>query len=222
MVRPVWLNGSVFVYELSGCEFEPHCCHLNFRQTIECGFTLKLVRHMIITCSHASVYCFLKLLAVGKSKLIKEQPRLVAKDFLDLASTNSLQQICVSKVSKYGPQKTSYLDTFHAVTMIFIITSLSSVINLGRLVQLFELISFSKSNINGERRVMTDLHLSQPPFSIFAGNLNKITVCFFSKNKLGESKILKLLVHLACSENLSYNLWPNIFGIYQVSLKIFI
>ena len=63
--------------------------------------------------------------------------------------------------------------------MIFTITSLSSVINLGRLVQLFELIFFNKSNINGERRVMTDLHLSQPPFSIFAGNLNKITVFFF-------------------------------------------
>ena len=29
--RPVWLNGWVFVYELSGCEFESRCCHLNFR-----------------------------------------------------------------------------------------------------------------------------------------------------------------------------------------------
>ena len=27
----VWLNGWVFVYELSGCGFEPHCSHLNFR-----------------------------------------------------------------------------------------------------------------------------------------------------------------------------------------------
>ena len=24
---PVWLNGSVFVYELSGCEFKSRCCH---------------------------------------------------------------------------------------------------------------------------------------------------------------------------------------------------
>ena len=28
---PVWLNGWVFVYELSGCGFESRCCHLNFR-----------------------------------------------------------------------------------------------------------------------------------------------------------------------------------------------
>ena len=28
---PVWLNGWVFVYELSGCGFESCCCHLNFR-----------------------------------------------------------------------------------------------------------------------------------------------------------------------------------------------
>ena len=26
-----WLNGWVFVYELSGCGFESHCSHLNFR-----------------------------------------------------------------------------------------------------------------------------------------------------------------------------------------------
>ena len=59
----IWLNGWVFVYEISGCEFESRCCHLKlpiwcllqarssliFRQTIECEFTLKLVRGMIIT-----------------------------------------------------------------------------------------------------------------------------------------------------------------------------
>ena len=64
--RPVWLNGWVFVYKLSSCGFESHCCHLNFRygicfeqgvpwqtgKAIECGFTLKLVRDMIIRCSH--------------------------------------------------------------------------------------------------------------------------------------------------------------------------
>ena len=31
IVCPVWLNGRVFVYELSGCGFESHCSHLNFR-----------------------------------------------------------------------------------------------------------------------------------------------------------------------------------------------
>lgn len=27
---PVWLNGWIFVCNLSGCEFEFHCSHLNF------------------------------------------------------------------------------------------------------------------------------------------------------------------------------------------------
>ena len=27
----VWLNGWVFIYELSGCDFESPCCHLNCR-----------------------------------------------------------------------------------------------------------------------------------------------------------------------------------------------
>ena len=30
-VWPVWLNGRVFVYELSGCGFKSPYCHLNFR-----------------------------------------------------------------------------------------------------------------------------------------------------------------------------------------------
>ena len=30
-VRPVWLNGWVFVYELNGCGFESRCGHLIFR-----------------------------------------------------------------------------------------------------------------------------------------------------------------------------------------------
>ena len=29
--RPVWLNGWLFVYELSSCGFKSHCSHLNFR-----------------------------------------------------------------------------------------------------------------------------------------------------------------------------------------------
>ena len=31
IIWPVWLNGWVFVYELSGCGFESRCYHLNFR-----------------------------------------------------------------------------------------------------------------------------------------------------------------------------------------------
>ena len=55
-----------FVYKLNSCGFESRCCHVNFqmwrllrsrssltfRQTIECGFTLKLVRDMIIRIRH--------------------------------------------------------------------------------------------------------------------------------------------------------------------------
>ena len=61
---PVWLNGWVFIYELSGCGFESSCNHLNFRfracfeqgvpwhqATTECGFTPKRVRDMIRTYS---------------------------------------------------------------------------------------------------------------------------------------------------------------------------
>ena len=64
-IWPVWLNGWMFNYELSGCEFELRCCHLNFRygacfeqgvpwhsgKTIECGFTLELVLYIIRTYS---------------------------------------------------------------------------------------------------------------------------------------------------------------------------
>ena len=62
IIWPVWLNGWVFVYELSGCGFESSCHHLNFRfracfqqgvpdiqATIECGFTLKRMREIIRT-----------------------------------------------------------------------------------------------------------------------------------------------------------------------------
>ena len=64
IIWPVWLNGWVFVYELSGCRFESRCSHLNFRfracfeqgvpwhsGTMECGFTPKSVRDMIRTYS---------------------------------------------------------------------------------------------------------------------------------------------------------------------------
>ena len=60
IIWPVWLNGWVFFYVLSGCGFESSCSHLNLRfrncfqqgvlciqVTIECGFNLKCVRDMI-------------------------------------------------------------------------------------------------------------------------------------------------------------------------------
>ena len=31
IIWPVWINGLVFVYELSGCGFESRCSHLIFR-----------------------------------------------------------------------------------------------------------------------------------------------------------------------------------------------
>ena len=33
IIWPVWLNGSVFVYELSGCGFESSCSHLNKKKS---------------------------------------------------------------------------------------------------------------------------------------------------------------------------------------------
>ena len=30
-IWPFWLNGWVIVFEISGCEFEPNCSHLNFK-----------------------------------------------------------------------------------------------------------------------------------------------------------------------------------------------
>ena len=63
-IWPVWLDGWVFVYELSGCRFDSRCCHLNFRYrvcfeqellgiqaTMECKFTMKSVRDMMVTYS---------------------------------------------------------------------------------------------------------------------------------------------------------------------------
>ena len=43
IIWPVWLNGWVFVYELSGCGFECRCCHLNFRYGTCCQ-----ARHMAL------------------------------------------------------------------------------------------------------------------------------------------------------------------------------
>ena len=64
VIWPVWLNGWLFIYKLSGYGFEFSCSHLtsdfapilskdflDIRATIECGFTLKRVRDMIRTYS---------------------------------------------------------------------------------------------------------------------------------------------------------------------------
>ena len=69
---PVWPNGWVSIYELSGSGFESSCSHLNFRfhvcfeqgvhihiqATIECGFTLKRIRGMARTYSWNNA-CFI-------------------------------------------------------------------------------------------------------------------------------------------------------------------
>ena len=62
IIWPFWLNGWVFIYEVSGCGFESRCSYLNFRYHIcfkqgvrwhsgNCGFTLKHICNMIITYS---------------------------------------------------------------------------------------------------------------------------------------------------------------------------
>ena len=66
-IWPVWRHGWVFVLELSGCGFESHCNHLNFKYrscfrqefcdihaTIECRFTLKYLHDM--TRTYSSMY----------------------------------------------------------------------------------------------------------------------------------------------------------------------
>ena len=42
--RPVWLNGWVFVYELSGCRFKSSCCHeLLFWENNSCFFGITIL-----------------------------------------------------------------------------------------------------------------------------------------------------------------------------------
>ena len=71
-----WLN---ICLQTKCCGFESHSCYLKlqlwcllqalssltFRQTIECGFTLKLVRDMIITYSHRFMKLQCRLLFLG-------------------------------------------------------------------------------------------------------------------------------------------------------------
>ena len=69
IIWPVWLNGWVFLYKLSGSGFKFHCLHLNFRSHLcfeqnakdiyRVPFTLKHAHDMITTCSqkhHADKY----------------------------------------------------------------------------------------------------------------------------------------------------------------------
>ena len=34
IIWPIWLNGWVFVYKVSGCKNKSHCCHLNFTNRV--------------------------------------------------------------------------------------------------------------------------------------------------------------------------------------------
>ena len=58
IIWPVWLNGWVFVYIVSGCEFEYCCIHLNFRhqacfkQRVFLNFSLTRVGDIIRTYNH--------------------------------------------------------------------------------------------------------------------------------------------------------------------------
>ena len=64
IILPVWLNGRVFIYELSACGFGSLKLQislvlskdfLDIQATIECRFTLKHVCDMIKTCSQTQV-----------------------------------------------------------------------------------------------------------------------------------------------------------------------
>ena len=44
IIWPVWLNGGVFVSELSGCGFESNCCH--FQKSFSTGSHLLNVTHL--------------------------------------------------------------------------------------------------------------------------------------------------------------------------------
>ena len=48
---PVWLNGRVFVNELSGCRFKSRCCHHNFTWFYE-NFAIELLRTIGTPMSH--------------------------------------------------------------------------------------------------------------------------------------------------------------------------
>ena len=90
----------MFVYDLSGCRFESCCCHLNFsydacsrssrssltfRQTIESGFTLKLLSDMIIASSQGPKFKFfpfnMRLCILIKSKVLISNMKIFFPNF---------------------------------------------------------------------------------------------------------------------------------------------
>ena len=68
--RPVWINGWVFVYELSGCGFESSCSHLNDKHIrFFTTFDLKSGNHM--SKSICNIACSLALLNLwGRSNTL--------------------------------------------------------------------------------------------------------------------------------------------------------
>ena len=47
IISPVWLNGLVFVYKLSGCGFESRCSHLNFIGYLCGDYKIKSLHKML-------------------------------------------------------------------------------------------------------------------------------------------------------------------------------
>ena len=58
IIWPVWLNGRVFIYELSGCGFEPHCCHSDLYDFCQ----LQQKNHFLFL---TSLYCQIDGVAMG-------------------------------------------------------------------------------------------------------------------------------------------------------------
>ena len=70
IIWPVWINGWVFVYELSGCGFESSCSHLNDKHIrFFTTFDLKSGNHM--SKSICNIACSLALLNLwGRSNTL--------------------------------------------------------------------------------------------------------------------------------------------------------
>ena len=54
IIWPVWLNGRVFLCELSGCGFESRCSHLNFFNVL--AFPLSILRKNLIKLKKFKVF----------------------------------------------------------------------------------------------------------------------------------------------------------------------
>ena len=70
IIWPVWLNGSVFVYELSGCGFESRCCQAK----------PQLRKHLILICAKKYIY--------SKLKKIPELLNRYNEIFIELSNRN--------------------------------------------------------------------------------------------------------------------------------------